>query len=304
MANQFDEYTIGAISINGTQLNAPDQFNENPDITLIRYRSSGRIDYGYSVTATAAPKFSFTTPEVSTVLGLTGMQGVAIGTTVVIYWTLKNAVARSTGSDHLTTTINDGIVIPTTLSWNGPAAAWQIGVNVMANWDGTNEPFIYGTASLPALGLMADSFTGGKITVNGTEVDCWQNCTLNFGIQANQRFHKGQPYPARCEVTVAEPSLEITNLNPVQRSTFGLYGTRVTACNLFLRKNMATDGQTPTRELDASLVHIKIAGVDGIVHPLTTTASDGQSAQQGVRLVFDENASTASLVLTTSQAIS
>lgn len=308
MANQFPEYTIGAIDLGGTILHGTDNYSENPGVALLRRSSAGRPHPSYSAVLINRPTFTFQSPEVNRILNTAGVWatannfGLEIATPVVIYYTRKNALKRSTGADHPTVTINEGIIYPTALAWSGDD--WLLDISIMAySEDGTTLPFVYGTASLPTLAKVSETFTGGRVEFNTVEEDCWQDVSLDFGVEAHHQEHKGLEFPVGAIIDDFAPSATVRKRNLTAKTTYGFYGTRLTGFELHLRKNMTTAGQTPTRELDASLVHVRFDATDGIGHLEETTAGvDG--AEQAIRYEFDEDAANAIMVPNYGVAIS
>lgn len=291
MAVQFSEYCIGAITLDGNDSSGVDSFNENPNIQVKAMTAAGRISPTRQQTIKSEVGFTFTTTEVEYWLNDLGLfsaansLGVEIGTSMIIYWTKKNALKFSTGTDHLTTTITEGIVYPSRLSWSGEL--WELEVAVIPySENGSVNPFVYGTAAAPTVSGLQETYQGGKVTVSGTEVDCWQNITLDFGITAAAKFHKGLTYPTRAEISAIAPFITIQNLDPTARSTFGMYGSLINDFELFLRKHEADYGSVPTVVPDGTGEHIRFDGINGIVKPEATSGSAGQSAQQNIRLDF------------------
>ena len=303
----FDTFAVGVVDFEGTKLRSAFDVNENPNVTLFRRHHSGRISPIYSVTSQIAPKVTFNTLECGIVLALLGPIGRALANTIV-YYTRCKQVTRSTGADHLKSTLTSGIAVPRTLSWGGGVSAWTLGVELLPDSvDGLTAPIAYGTAALPALAVIPETFTGGKFVVNSgagdVEVDCWQNASLDFGVTANPVFHKGLPAPVRSAVQTATPSFRISNLNPTDRTTFGQFGTRVVSSTLYLRKNETAAGLTPTRVLDATAQHVKISMLGGIIYPGQTTAPETGDDTQEIMIAPEENDATAAIVITTGVAI-
>lgn len=298
----FDVFHVGAVDIEGTIIRAPSDVNENPNHTIVRRHHAGRTAPIYSVMGSIMPGVTFNSPEIGTALGVLTKDGVALAASK-LYYTRRKPTKNSTGSDHLTTAIAGGIGVPKTLSWNGGVAPWLLGVELRPeSADGLTAPFIYSTAALPALALIPQTFCGGKFLVNGTEVDCLQNLTVDWGMVVDQILHKGLPAPVRSGVQETKPALRLTNLDPTARSTFGAFGTRITSSVLYLRKNAATTG-TPHRVPDATAEHISLTFVGGLVAPAATVAPEEGKTTQELNVVFDENATTDWVVVALNVAI-
>lgn len=301
MAVQFNEYTIGAIDIDGTIIKGTDNYNENPTPTVTGYIAAGKQSPSRQQTHVATPSFSFTSTEVELLLNDCALfasannLGVEIGTSMTIYWTKKNALKHSTGADHLTTTITEGIIYPTQLSWSD--GFWELSVTVIPYSEtGATNPFVYGTASAPTYSAIEETYQGGKVTVSGVEVNCWQSVTLDFGITAAAKFHKGLPYPTRAEIATIEPFFTLQNLDPAVRSTFGMYGSIINDFELFLRASEYAFGNVPTVVADGTASHIRFDGIGGIVFPEATSGSSRNSATQDIRIQFNETSAHAVLI--------
>jgi hypothetical protein len=292
-------YDVGAIDLGtGTILRSPDRFVEDPAIEMIRIKGAGRFVNSYSAVLRGNPTFRFVTPEIDQVLdtgaGAVTLAGREIVTPIIIYYTKRNPTAIA-GVGHALTTINEGIIFPTLLSFDDNV--WLLAVDIYAfSADGSILPFVFGTGSLPAFDIPFATYTGGKVTVNGLEVECWQRCSLTTNARARHIHHKGLHYPVRAEIMDRDPRFEITNLDPAERSFWGQYGTRIEDFELFLRANETTDGLEPSRADDGDGVHIRYDGIDGLIVPGETRASSEEGLEQDLALVFDENASTAEIV--------
>ena len=300
MATLVDRYDIGAIDLGGTILQAPDRFVEDPAVELIRVKGSGRFVNSYSAVEKGSPTFRFVSPEIRTIMrtgvGSAGLEleGLDITTPVIIYYTKRDPTAIAS-SGHLTTTINEGIMFPTVLAFD--SRVWLLSVDIYAfSADGSILPFVFGTAALPTFAVPAETYTGGKITINASEIDCWQRTTLNTNARARHIHHKGLHFPIRAEVIDRDPRLELTNLDVTARSTLAQYWTRTTDVELFLRKNETDDGKSPARVADADLEHIRFDGIDGLHGPLETRASGEEGAEQDIAIAFDENAAAADII--------
>lgn len=307
-------YTLGAVSLNGTQLDGANNINEDPGITLIRHRSSGNIHFTQAAVATHAPVLTFDTPEIATMLTLVdavnGTWAAAISSPCIFYWTKKDDEKRSTGSDHLTTTINEGLISINSLTWSGEADVWMANVSVHASWDGSNNPLVYGTAALPSLAAIDEAYLGGMIKVdpvgasNSAEVLAgWSSATINLNPTVEHKFAQGHEYPGRAVLSVMEPTLEVTVPDITARSTYGA-GSRHEGLVIFLRKvDTSASNATVARVADVTAQHIKLESKLGIIKSDPSSASDGADATGKLIFTMEQNAANPALDYTASQAI-
>jgi len=310
MAADFDVFTIGAIALDGVQLDAADNFNQDYGLQLFRHRTSGRIHFSQQGVLNQQPSFTFDTPEVETVLTKLGANFVHnIDTTVIVYWTKMDEAARSSGGDHLITTINEGLVFPTSLTWSGANDVWKIALEIRPTWDGTNLPLVLGTASLPARALPDEAFVGGKMVMelaqgqSTEQLDGWQSATLNFGFNVRQENSKGHPYPGIAYVLEAAPTLQLVGMDPGERTDYTQDGKRLFSAILYLRKAATNTTDGVLRVADGTSEHIKLLFGAGLVRNITETASGGNPAQITVEITPDETAAAEWMVYTANSAI-
>lgn len=286
----FNTYHVGAVSLEGSILRAVRNTVESLNHTLIRVWHSGRIQPIYSATGQIAPALMFDTPELGLALAVLTDEGVELSDTKA-YLTEREPVR--VGVNHPITSMYQGVAVPKTLSWDGGAGIWMLNVEVAPeSTDGLASPYAYGLSALPAVAVIPETYTGGKLEIDAgagdIELDCWQNATLDFGFVVDRTFHKGLPAPVRCNVRRASPSLRITNLNPREREVFGSFGSRIEGGRLSFRRNQTTAGEVPTRFPDASSAHVVFEFFAGIVYPGNYNAPEEGDTPQEITLVFDE----------------
>lgn len=308
--HDWDIYTLSVVTLNGTQYDGVNDFNEDPGVTLFRHRSSGRIHYSQAGVLTHNPVFTFTTPELATILGQVSPEcAVAISSTAVFYWSKKDDECRAS-SGHLTTTVNEGIIVLNSLTWPGEADVWRANVAVHAAWDGTNNPFVHGTAALPSRALIDEAFVGGMIKVDpvgaGASAEAfagWNSATLNFGYTVEPKYAQGHEYPGRQVLNTGEVTLEFTHPDVSLRSTY-TPGVRNEGVVLFIRKaDTAAANSTVARVADGTAQHIKLETKSSVIKANASTAADGSDAQITLMATFEETASQNAVIYTANQAI-
>lgn len=220
---------------------------------------------------TSKPVATFTTEACATALGVCGIDGLAI-TTAVMHFAKQATLGFSSGTDHVTITINDGLACIESIGASGQEPA-KIAYRLYAIHDGTNAPLIYsGGASAPSPDALAEKFFLGPVKGSALfEVQSWQYNT-NFSIK--HETHTGLMYPTFAGIQGGDPQVDIVTLDSglladCDNGSGDLVGAAVTNFLLYLRKASESLG----RIANATTSNIKGTVAKGYLYPAAQSGS-------------------------------
>lgn len=244
-------------------------------IESILERPAGHAHPMFRGTLMQRPKLEFSTTDIGTILGVIGVGGAALGSTS----TYMKAAAQ-VGNVARATTGHKRIVLPASLGYwtqiklphNGRA---EIDVCLQAQWDGTNDPFVY-TASVALSGnLTSPNYFGcGPCSINGSLVPQVQEITIDSGIKLIQAGTASEPWDTFVAVEETAPTVTIKCFSEINWSGLGLIGLALNGSSglVFYARKYAAGG---TRVADATASHIKFIGLNGSAIPVD---SNGEGA--------------------------
>ena len=309
--NNWDVFTLGGITWDGTYVHGINDQSMDPGITMFRHRSTGRIHYIQAGVLTHAPTITFQTPQIKTVVdildaGIADAYCKELASPAILYWIYKDDCQRLTS---VTQTVNEGLVVLNTLTWSGESDVWQASLTLHASWDGSNNPFVYGTAATPAHNLLEEAFCGGSIraTVSGgalgDKLEGWSAMTIIFAPSVTPKYAQGHEYPGRVVNDVAEPTVEVTFPDLDYMTTYA-NGLRHTKLELYLRKcDTAAGNSTVARVADATAQHLQFFNFSSVAKLNTVSASDGTDASGTIEWTLEETDSNQFLEYTANVAI-
>lgn len=214
------------------------------------------------------PVIEASTPQLSTLLANCGVGGVALGAS-----TFYRKLVTTTGTSARAGTVHSKLVINSLiLHWtqiklphNGIGEASFI---VTANYDGTNDPFVYTGSVALAGNLTATEYFGtGPWSINGTLVNGIQDVTIDSGIQLISEGGESEEFDTFVAIETGNPSVTLTTKTPTNWGTLGLRGTALngsTGLVGYARKYAANGSKVA----NGTASHIKFQGLLGSAIPI------------------------------------
>lgn len=263
--------------------------------TDVRQEStSGAVYSQFQAVYAGAPMAEFSTVSCVRALTAIGVTGAAIAaasyTGVTFYGNKKlEGGARTSGSNHISYNIKEGILIPRRLSVAHQGDA-ELSCEALATYDGTNAPIVQAnTAGL--LSSIADDerFSIGAVylgTTGGDQITLGQitNIEFDFGINASAEGSDSDVFPTFAVINdIPRPMIRITTSDMTQlvaSNGIPLAGKDISSAKtaIFLRKRarITTSGYVA----DGTASHIKIVPLVGCAYHVDI-GSYGSSAGNG-----------------------
>ena len=210
------------------------------------------------------PVVDFSTPQLATLLGLTGLTGADIsgGNTDIEFKKMANFGVRTANAStaHKRLRVSQSMLCWSTIRATHQGIA-QADCQLVAVYDGTNEPIIpAGSVALAGASAAAEHFTCGPVQLNSGELDDVQEITIQSGVRIIVRGTAGEIWPRFCAVQFADPIITVKTLAQGVWESIGLDGLAISSLAVYLRKK-SDEG---TNVANATTAHIKFTGTNGL----------------------------------------
>lgn len=250
---------------------------------------------------------SYDLPKVLTAFGLVGRRitGGVSKVGVALYQAKYADNALASGSNHRRLRFDESFAMVRRISVSHRQDA-QIESEVMALWDGTNDPVIpEGTIALPTLPASSGRWTLGDVTVGTESIGCNIQVDFDFGLTAEAFGCDSDIWDTHLNLNMIAPRITITSLQPEGFDDGvvpleGLIGTHANT-TFYLRKRLARGAGFVA---NATEEHISITA-SGIL--LVSDGHNGQAnqrAQTSYQMECDWDGTNAPIVWDTTAALS
>lgn len=254
-------------------------------IQMLKVRPAGHPHVMFVANQKQEPVINFTTNELSTLLGTVGVGGAAIGNSSYVYY----KKAAETGSVARATTEHHRLVIAEMLAhWstirlphNGNGEA---DVVLAPNFDGTNDPVVYGgSVALSGNLSAAQNFGAGPVGLNGTALPAVQNIEISSGIQLIRAGGDSEEWDTFIGVETTDVVVTLTFLEAINWGTLGLTGTALNGTSglEFYARKYAANG---SRVANATAEHIYFKATTGKAVPVNTTGQNSSPISDTLRV--------------------
>ena len=301
-------WSIYGVEFNATVVGGITQQAGRLGTTIVGEARSGEPYPRNKVVTEQKPEVDFTSIECAAALAQCGALGssiadLAAGLKLYAYMNLDGGL-RATGSTHRKITIVEGIVYPTTLSWQNAGLA-QVAYRAMAKYDGSNAPIAStDDSAVPTASDDDERFSCGPVTIGGVSIDQVTSLNIEFGIEVMAKARQGAIWPTDIWIKSISPTITITTDDVLDWAaaaipTGGLACTQANTI-LYLRKWNAGGTGFVT---DVTAQHIKLAAA-GLAHvetPFDGSGSDEQTTTLKLEVAYD--GTNAPIAINTASAI-
>lgn len=273
----MDTYVLYAASINGSLISGVKSQRIGANIQKRINNNDGSPRSRYVAVMSRESTISFSTVEIVSLLTATGMEGVAISSTVVLFFQKTAANGqRASGTSHVKMTISSGLVVPRPARGSQGEEA-EIGCEIFpVSSDGATDPItIADSQALSGTPNVSQKFTVGPASFNGTAVET-QSVEVDPGIEVVSRSHHGYYLPVHCFVRSVRPKVRVTTMDAGVLASIGLTGLAQDGTDSFVYFRKLAEGSTRTAELTAE--HAKFTLDEGHFHVDSAEASEDGDA--------------------------
>ena len=287
----FELFTIYAVDIDDVTIAQIISQGISTEAEEMLAAGDGQIHPSFVTADTIAPVIAFSTSGLTAPLTKYAPLGFplasgAIGT--FFFRQREEGAGLASGSVNIKAVVNEGIIVPQTLSADQTTAV--LTSLVAATFDGTNLPIVVTTnAALIGTPAITELHVAGPIMINGVQLEGIVSVEIDFGMGLNLPPHDGTVYPKKVTVNSIRPTITIRTLDAVALSTFGIEGTALGATPSVVYLRGKEEGEAVYA--NTAEKHISI----------TTTASKGRITVRGLSSEQGDDA-TCEIVITPTSA--
>lgn len=300
-----DLYTLYGCSIAGSTISGIQDFAVDHGYTDFQETTDGDVYPRLLGIMEANPMVTCQSLCVASVIDAIPLTGTALGSGTPapgVFYLQKaaNKGTRTSGSNHVTGTINDGLAVLGQISAQTSQKAMATFV-AHAIFDGTNDPIAYAGSQALAAGVAADeAFTVGPVSINGSTIGGVKSITIDPGLQIEKNRSDGDPFPTHVCIMTIRPSITIRVAHEIMVA-YGIDGVQQGATDsiVYLRKL----AQLGTRVADATAEHISFTIDDGLFTARTVRGSFPGTLEGEIRLTPNYDGSNAIIAIDTTAAI-
>ncbi len=300
--------TSGIVKIGTSAITQIKDLTADPGVDALVNRASGSADPSFIAQKGWKPVVRFTSSMVGTLLGIAGADAANItgGTSPVLAYFPKltpGSAARSSSSDSSQWSITAGIILPRRLSVASVQAGGrneaEITYDVMAVFDGTNNPITHTTATNPTAAAATEKWTMAPVSIGGVLYDA-ESLDVDCGLKELLISYNGLPYPSWASVIEREPVITIKSTDNSLIDIIGPAGQNFASAKTFLHQVPLGGGNTS----DASAAHIKMDWVGGVYAYLgPNTGRVGGAAEVEIKLRANNDITHGLVTITVGAAI-
>ena len=268
--------------LHGIQLPSGSWISQLTDLTpatstahLVGY-ASGAVVPSFRAAQGVRPEFTFSTPQIGTVLTACGLPGVGYAANYADLYFRKSS--NLGGRVSIVTAEHQRLrAMRFFLYWTrisaGQDGEARIECRLVPTYDGTNAPLVpAGTVAIPFYVLASEFYTLGPVVLNGVEVADLSEWSLDLGARMRERASSGQDFLSFCGVESHDPVLTCTTGDAAWWVSPGLSGAQLTTAKFFLRRRQPDQTRCYA---DGSAQHIAVSAVDNPCGLVTVERSGG-----------------------------
>jgi len=280
-------YKSHVVQVDGVDIDSIQNLSFGANTDVFKDVLTGEVEPRFVSTNSHNPTITIDTLNIKAILDLAGLNGKEItgGNFTTFLKRLAGGGVILAGSSHLKLTVNEGILIPRTITaaQNGQATA---SYECAPRFDGTNDPVEFSDGQVLA-GAINDNqiWTVGKATVNGIPIQITE-INVDFGFDLILEGSDGDPFASFVSINFRQPTVSIKTADASLAAQIKAKGQRITSGVIFYLRKMAQGAQ---RDSDISTTHIKFTIAEGsmLFNTLDASGNEISNSEIMVHPVFD-----------------
>jgi len=220
----MNNYALSRLEIGSEKINQIESVSTSNGMNKILL--PGPIDIAHAAIGKISPSMQFSSSQLKTLLGETGITATALSSTNKLNLWLHLLSPTGAMTHGLKAVVEDGAVVPQSLTIpNGGLASLSANVVILSD-DGVTDPIAItpNTAITPETGWTKEAYTLGDVTVEGAVLDGIDLVTVDFGVGVD--VFGGKVYPTNFNVTSRRPSITFTTFDLDVASAWSLDAKR------------------------------------------------------------------------------
>lgn len=270
--------------------------------------TSGEVYARFAALTAQNPTGRFATYHLATALANIGLAGLSIAGLAngLNLFEQKHAAGgtRAGAASHRKQNLTEGIIVPRTLTCtHGPNQSASITYEVIATWDGSNDPVtITESVSLPGAEADDERFALGPMSIGAISLPQIRQFEIDFGINAVAE-RDGDVWPTFVSIETIMPRITLRGIDPewFKSTNIPLAGKPGTHANTILYLRKRADGGTFVANGTAQHIKFTAAGLAYIDDAFEATGSGAGESSLVMPLRYD--GTNAPLTFNTASAI-
>lgn len=279
----------------------------SPNIQSLIERPAGHLHPMFVGNQSIQPGFEFSTTELDVLLAACPLGGASLGSSTTYFklGTDLSSAARAAAS-HKKIVIASSLLYWTNirLPHNG---AGEASVMLAANYDGSNDPFVYSASVALAGNLTLGTFFGaGPVSINGSVIPGIQEITIDSGIKLLRVGANSEEFDTFIGIETTDPVVTIKTSSLTNWATVLLRGLALNNSTglVFYARKFTANPSSVSRVADATAEHVKFVALLGQAIPVDSSGSGAGMISDTIRIICVAGSdSIAPLVPTASSAI-
>lgn len=246
---------------------------------------SGHFYPMFQAVASQDPAIEFTTTDIATLLGETGLTGVGLTGNLDFYGKKVTNLGTRTAdasSAHERFRVTESLFYTASISapHNGEATA---DARVAINYDGTNEPIIpLGGQALAGNVTTPVSFGAGPVELNNTLIGGVQNIGVEFAVTIIKSGGESEPWNTFTAIESIIPIFTIQTLTATSLTSYGIDGTAISSQTAVYLRKKAADGVNVAIGTNE---HIEFVIGNGIILVDEVGGGGGKPVESTIRII-------------------
>lgn len=273
-------FSLGVLSINGTQHNQVEQQTLSTGLREYMQYSGGVVDPHFVSVMSGEPVLGFRTTALKRSIDALGLLGTAItsgsGGAIMYFQKQVSGGTRGGSSTALSVTLSDGIAVAVSIDADEDSAA-TISYDLHGlSTNGTTWPLSYSaSATMPTDTGGDQKYTVGPVTIAGTTINGVIRSRCMLQPQLNKVRGDGFPWPTHISLKRRQVGFEVTTTELDKLATLGAFRRAFAStdyADVYFRK-LAEGGD---RVDAATAEHVRCRATDGLVMWRESSGTDDQ----------------------------
>ena len=297
-----ETHDVHAVTVAGGTIGQIQSQGLDPGIQDLIATGSGQVHRPFTANVSQRPTMQFTTEAIETALGVVDLPGAPISAANPLVFYLKKVIEaglRSSSSDNIKVSADEGIVYPTRITaetGDGGTSRYAL-IEYMAHivesaGDGTS-PIVVTTAQALAGTVNHDeAFVLGDSIVNGTTLDNILGIEIDTGITPWIIGGSGKIFATSASIQKVHPIIRIRALDGDVLSLISMLGAAITTATVDLR---AVDKNTDVNYTEG----LRFTMGDGLAKIAAYEGAHGRPGEHALELIPTEDSGNAPIIWAT-----
>jgi len=264
--------TIYGIELGPTLLGGVTAHSLNNGVECQTEPTSGEVYPRANFITAMKPGAAFSTTQLKTFIDACTLFGVDITTLTgrlkLYIQKMATAGARASGSVHRRFTINQGVILPRSISCRHQQDA-MIQAEAIATYDGTNNPIVEADTVAVPTGLSEQRYSLGPVTIGSVTIDGHRSVDIDLGLDVVREGAVSEIWDKEVSIRTIAPKIRISGVDYEWLKSSNIPFTGKAAAHADTKIYFRKKKDASSFETDVTAAHVKLttAGLCYIVDP-------------------------------------